>query len=57
MTEQKIRDKAPSGATHYELDGRSLYYYKLKEFKLFIYNNRKGWILKPIEWLSDTKPL
>lgn len=45
------------GATHYEIEGSSTYYYKLNDINLYIWNRSKGWILKPIEWAKDIKPL
>lgn len=53
----KIKENAPKGATHYEIEGRSIYYYKFNNINLYIWNKSKGWILKPIEWAKDIKPL
>ena len=57
MTIEEIRKNAPEGATHYELDGRFTCYYKLNNINLSIWNRNKGWLLKPIEWALDIKPL
>ncbi len=57
MTIEEIRKKAPEGATHYEIDGRFIYYYKSNNINLSIWNRNKGWLLKPIVWALDIKPL
>ena len=57
MTIDEIRKNAPVGATHYELDGRFTYYYKFNNVNLSIWNINKGWLLKPVEWALDIKPL
>ena len=57
MTIEEIRKNAPKGATHYEIDSRFIYYYKFNNSNLSIWNRNKGWMLKPIEWAADIKPL
>ena len=57
MTPQQIKANAPEGATHYEIDGRFIYYYKFNNINISIWNRNKGWLLKPIEWAVDIKPL
>ena len=57
MTIEEIRKNAPDGSTHYEIDGRFIYYYKFNNSNLSIWNRNKGWMLKPIEWAVDIKPL
>ena len=57
MTIDAISKNAPNGATHYEVDGRFIYYYKFNKINLYIWNKNKGWILKPVEWAVDIKPL
>ena len=57
MTIEEIRKNAPDGATHYEIDGRFIYYYKFNNINLSIWNRNKGWLLKPVEWAVDIKPL
>lgn len=57
MTLEEIKRNKPDGATHYEVDGRFTYYYKFNGFNLYIWNCKKGWILKPVEWAKDIKPL
>ena len=45
MTEQEIKDRAPSGASHYWLSYRTynVYYFKIKDGKLFMWNGIKQW--------------
>ena len=57
MTIEEIRNNAPDGATHYEIEGRSIYYYKFNNINLSIWNRNKGWLLKPVEWAVNIKPL
>ena len=57
MTNQEIKDRAPDGATHYEIDGNQVYYYKFKNGFLRILSSNGKWTLKPIDWLKDAKPL
>lgn len=57
MTLEEIKRNKPIGASHYETEGRFIYYYKFNNINLHIWNDRKGWILKPVEWAKDIKPL
>ena len=57
MSEDQIKANAPNGSTHFELDDDYLYYYRLCLGNLFIWNPKKGWIAKPIEWIKDAIPL
>jgi len=56
MTKDQIQANKPDGATHYELDGNQVYYYKLHGNKFFIMS-KKGWMQKPMEWIKDAEPL
>lgn len=54
MTEQEIRDAAPSGATHYK--NKTGQYYKWDGFCLFVMINH-WWVFNGNKFNVDLKPL
>ena len=62
MTEQEIRDEAPSGATHYLLlktvnVGDHIIYFRNSIIGLCIHSTYSGWIEDRRTRLTELKPL